>query len=212
MRTRRRVASLLLGVAALAACTATLPTRLYTLERAQLAPPALGTGPALGLGPIELAPYLDRPEIVTRSGVHQVQLGEFDRWAEPLQAMLARQLGERLREAAGSRAVLPIPSRGGTEPRYAVAVSIDRFDADETGKVVLDARWRVYQTSDERTVRSGHEIIEESAATSASDASALPAAVGRPDYPATVAAMDRTLDSLAQRIAAALPGTRTDKH
>jgi uncharacterized lipoprotein YmbA len=91
-------------------------------------------------------------------------------------------------------------------------VSIDRFDADETGKVVLDARWRVYQTSDERTLGSGHEILEESAATSASDASAALTAVGRPDYPAIVAAMGRALDSLAQRIAAALPGTRTGKH
>jgi uncharacterized lipoprotein YmbA len=212
MRTRRRVASLLLGLAALAACTATLPTRLYTLDSAQAVPPALGTGPALGLGPIELAPYLDRPEIVTRSGVHQVRLGEFDKWAEPLQAMLARQLGDRLREAAGSRAVLPMPSRGETEPRYAAAVSIDRFDADETGKVVLDARWRVYQTSDERTVRSGHEIIEELATTSASNTNAALTAVGRPDYPATVAAMGQALDSLAQRIAPALPGTRTGKH
>jgi uncharacterized lipoprotein YmbA len=208
----RRVASLLFGVAALAACTATLPTRLYTLEPAQVAPSALGTGPALGLGPIELAPYLDRPEIVTRRGVHQVRLGEFDKWAEPLQAMLARQVGDRLREAAGSRAVLPMPSRGGTEPRYAAAVSIDRFDADETGKVVLDARWRVYQTSDERTLGSGHEIIEESAATSASNTGAALTAVGRPDYPATVAAMNRARDSLAQRIAPALPRTHTGKH
>jgi uncharacterized lipoprotein YmbA len=55
----RRVASLLFGVAALAACTATLPTRLYTLEPAQVAPLALNTGPTLGLGPIELASYLD---------------------------------------------------------------------------------------------------------------------------------------------------------
>ncbi len=212
MRTRRRVAPLLLGVAALAACAATLPARLYTLGPAQVAPPALGTGPALGLGPIELAPYLDRPEIVTRNGVHQVQLGEFDRWAEPLQAMLTRQLGNRLREAAGSRDVLPMPSGRETELRYAVAVSIDRFDADEAGKVVLDARWRVYQTSNESIVRSGHEIIEGSAATSASDASALPAVVGRPDYPATVAAMGRALDSLAQRIALALPGTHMGKH
>ncbi len=211
MRTLRRVA-LLLGVVALTACSAMLPTRLYTLEPAQVAPSAIGTGPALGLGPIELAPYLDRPEIVTRNGVHQVQLGEFDRWAEPLQAMLTRQLGNRLREAAGSRDVLPVPSGRETELRYAVAVSIDRFDADEAGKVVLDARWRVYQTSNERIVRSGHEIIEESAATSASDASAVPAAVGRPDYPATVAAMGRALDSLAQRIALALPGTHMGKH
>jgi uncharacterized lipoprotein YmbA len=126
--------------------------------------------------------------------------------------MLTRQLGNRLREAAGSRDVLPMPSGRETELRYAVAVSIDRFDADEAGKVVLDARWRVYQTSNESIVRSGHEIIEESAATSASDASALPAVVGRPDYPATVAAMGRALDSLAQRIALALPGTHMGKH
>jgi uncharacterized lipoprotein YmbA len=121
----RRAAALALA-AALPACAAALPTRLYTLLPAETAaasssggaggegsPVVAGTpGPVLGLDPVTLPAYLDRPEIVTRSGAHQVRLGEFDKWVEPLQPMVRRLLEERLRRATGAREVVAVPFPG----------------------------------------------------------------------------------------------------
>jgi uncharacterized lipoprotein YmbA len=203
MRARTTLAVLALG-AALAGCAAALPTRFYTL-----APAAVPKAPAetaapgktapLGLGPVETPAYLDRPEIVTREGNYQVKMAEFDRWAEPLQGMVAGLLADRLGKALqGRREVVELPARGGVQPYFGVAVSIDRFDADETGRVTLDARWRVYQTGDGHTVSTGRQTITEQGAPP-------------PDYQAVVAAMSRAVDVLAKAIAPAVPAPAPGK-
>jgi uncharacterized protein len=200
---RAAALALLPAAAALAACTPPLPTRLYTLVPAEIgagvpagtAGDAAPSGPVLGLDPVTLPAYLDRPEIVTRAGTHQVRLGEFDKWVEPLQPMFRRLLEERLREAAGAREVVGLPPPDGAEPRHAVAVEVERFDADETGRVLLDARWRVYQPATGRTVESGRDAIQVQGAPP-------------PDYPALVAAMGRAVGQLADVIAMAVPQAR----
>ena len=165
-RLRATLAAAALAVG-LPACAPPHPTRFYTLEPAAApgptaaSPAAAAKGPPVGLGPVDLPAYLDRAEIVTRLGEHQVGMAEFDRWAEPLQGMVAGLLADRLREALGGRGVVRLPARGGAEPGYGVAVAVDRLDADETGRVVLDARWRVYRVGDGRTVRSGRRVAVE---------------------------------------------------
>ncbi|MHC4918433.1 MAG: PqiC family protein, partial [Planctomycetota bacterium] len=53
-------------------------------------------GPWVGIGPITLPQYLDRPQIVIRAAAGAVTLGEFDQWAESLQDGLSRVIGENL--------------------------------------------------------------------------------------------------------------------
>jgi uncharacterized lipoprotein YmbA len=177
----------------LAACAAALPNRLYTLTpAADTGAQEAGAGPVLGLGPVSLPDYLDRPEIVTRTGDYGVRLGEFDKWAEPLEPMFLRLLAERLRRETGSREVVLLPSRRETEPASAVEVEIDRFDAGEGGEVVLDARWRVRQTEGGRTLRAGRSLVREQGTPV-------------PGYDGIVAAMSRAVDGLAREIGAAVP-------
>lgn len=192
-----RLAGLALLALSLAACAAAVPSRLYTLAPASDAAPAeSGSGPVLGLGPVSLPDYLDRPEIVVRTGDYGVRLAELDKWAEPLEPMLLRVLAERLRRETGSREVVLLPSRRETEPATAVVVDVDRFDAAENGDVVLEARWRIGQTESGRTLRTGRSLIREKG-------TAVPA------YDGIVAAMSRAVDGLAREIAAAVPGSRS---
>ena len=208
MRTRLGLTVLALLLLPLGACTPTPPARLYTLAPAEAAPIEAGTGAVVGLGPVELPSYLDRPEIVTREGPHEVAIGEFDRWAEPLQPMVVRLLADRLRQATGSREVVPLPARWSAEPRHAVAVLVDRFDADETGQVVLDTRWRYYQTSDGRSLRGGHEMIALPTGPASPPGVGYASKEPRRDYAALVATMARAVGELARRIAAGLPNAR----
>lgn len=179
----------------LAACAAAVPTKLYTLAPATLAPAeeAPRSLPLLGLGPVSLPEYLDRAEIVTRAGAHGVRLGEFDRWAEPLEPQFLRLLAEGLRRETGGREIVPLPARGDAEPALAVEVDVDRFDAGEDGEVLLDARWRVRQADGGRSVGAGRSLIRERGAPAP------------PAYDAVVAAMSRAVDGLAREIAAAVP-------
>src|SRR5580693_5608781 len=46
----------------------------------------------IGLGPIKLPPYLDRPEIVTRMAPNRLELSKEDRWGESIQNGFTRSM------------------------------------------------------------------------------------------------------------------------
>ncbi|MFW6242141.1 MAG: PqiC family protein, partial [Thermodesulfobacteriota bacterium] len=63
------------------ACGRSLPTRFYLLTPQKTGPGAAPTaGPSVGVGPVELPDYLDRPQILTRAGEHEIHFAEFDQW------------------------------------------------------------------------------------------------------------------------------------
>jgi uncharacterized lipoprotein YmbA len=179
---------------ALAGCAPGQPTWYYTLSTASepaAAAPRSGQGLAIGLGPLTLPPYLDRPDLVTRAGANRMRLGEFSQWAEPLEPLLTRVMAEDLYVLTGASDVIPIPQRGDLPLDRVVEVDVARFDADEAGEVELDARWRVYRGDGETPVASGRsQVAEQGAAV--------------PDYDAIVAAMSRAVGRLSAEIAAAI--------
>ena len=162
---RRRLLAGAAAAAALAACTRTRPTMFYTLVTPAGPPKARrpGKGLVVGLGPITLPQYLDRPDIVTREGANQMRLAEFHQWAQPLEPMLTQIMAEDLLVLLGAEddpgAAAPGrpagPSgRGGRQPLRG------RRDA---GEVVLDARWRVYEGDDDTLITSGRSTVAEQA-------------------------------------------------
>jgi uncharacterized lipoprotein YmbA len=188
--------------AALVACAQSQPTKFYTLSTATQHQTAQhsGKGLVIGLGPLTLPQYLDRPDIVTRAGANQMKLGEFNKWAEPLEPLLTRIMAEDLYSVLDASDVIPIPQRGELQLDRVVEVDFARFDATEAGEVKLDARWRVYRGDNETLVGSGRSMIAEQGAAV-------------PDYDAIVAAMSRTVGRLSSEIAAAIanPPARTRK-
>ena len=104
----RRLLVALIGLLALSACGASKPSQFYVLNA--LSPSELsretisvGSGLAIGLAPVNMPEYLDRPEIISRGGGNQLELGQFDRWAEPLNRNIERVVvvegdGSRIRE------------------------------------------------------------------------------------------------------------------
>jgi uncharacterized protein len=90
-----RLALVLLGASliGMAGCASTQPSRFYVLtDLASVeSPPQVttaGQGPAVGVGPVTLPKYLDRPQIATRAGRHELAYDEFERWAEPLDTIV----------------------------------------------------------------------------------------------------------------------------
>lgn len=187
----------LLGTALLAgACAQVQPSRFYTLATTGVeAPPVAKQDKQLliGLGPVRLPEYLNRPDLVTRSGQTQMRLSEIDKWAEPLEPLVVRTMAEDLLILSGAKDVIPVPQRRDVDLDRVVEVDMARFDADETGQVVLDARWRVYGRNGERLLTSSRSTISEQGAPP-------------PDYNAVVAAMSRALAQLSREIAAAIRG------
>lgn len=179
----------------LAGCMSARPISFYTLsaegEGRPLPRPAEGL--RLGLGPVVLPPYLDRPDIVTRQGPNQVRLADAHRWAEPLEPMLSRTLAQDLHVLLGAEDVVPVPTRRDLPLDRVVEVAVSRLDAEPSGRVVLDARWWIFGGDGDTLLASGRSLIEEQGAPP-------------PDYGAIVAAMSRAVAAAAKDIAIAIRG------
>lgn len=191
-----RYAPLILGMTLLllTACATSPPVRFYvltTVSEAQTtgADTASTSGLALGVGPVTLPPYLDRPQIVTRTTPSQLAIAEFDQWAAPLRDDVARVLGENLAVMVPTERVAIFPWSRSTPIEYEVVVKATRFEAKANGEVVLLARWRLLD-------EAGNEL--------AMKRSRFTAAGGTQSYEMTVVAMSRVLEALSREIAAVI--------
>jgi uncharacterized protein len=174
-------------------CT-TPPTRFYVLPALSSADPtskvtATQRELTIGVGPVTLPPYLDRPQIVTRASRAKLALAEFDQWAAPLQDSFSRVLVENLSLLLPTDRVMLAPWPRTTAIDYQVTVDVTRFDGGVDNEVVLDAHWTIAD-GDEKEL-----IVRKSRFQS-------PA--GAQNYEATVTAMSRTLDALSREITATL--------
>jgi uncharacterized protein len=193
-QTRRLARVVLVAGLAVAGCADGQPTRFYTLAALPDAPaeamPALASDLSVGVGPVTLPPYLDRPQLVTRAGSNRMVLADFDSWAEPLQGLFARVLAENLTLLLGTDDVLLLPQRRAIRLDYQIEVDVTRFDVDTSGNAILDARWWVLGRDGEKLLRSGRSTITE------------PTQVG--DYTAAAAGLSRALGAMSTEIAEAI--------
>ncbi len=90
-----------------------------------------------------LPPYLSRPEIATRLGPEQIAYATSDRWAAPLDELVARALAEDLRAGLPAGEVVRWPWPLGAPPDVSASVDLLRFEADADGGATLEARWTV---------------------------------------------------------------------
>jgi uncharacterized lipoprotein YmbA len=146
----------------------------------------------VGVGPVTVPPYLDRPQLVTRTSRVKLALADFEQWAGPLPDTIARVLAENLALLIPTDRVVLAPWPRTIDPDYQVTVEVLQFDRGSGNQVTLAARWSLLD-------RDGKEL--------ALRTSRVNLAAGAPDYEATVTAMGRTLEALAQDIATALRTT-----
>lgn len=136
-------AALILGITA---CGQTPAARFYTLSPLVSvsgdSESSLANKHIVGIGPIRVAAYLDRPEIVIRNSATHIKLAAYDRWAEPFEDIVASTLAENI------SAILP-GVHAITDPwpeaniEYQIAIKIKKFESDAEGNVNLKTDWGI---------------------------------------------------------------------
>ena len=161
MRGRRlAVASALL---LLAHCAST-PTRVFDLSPAVGSTPA-ATAPSRGLTLVwvnkpSVAGYFDRTQMFTRGAGSRISIHEFEVWSDPPADLIQRAIVDDLAHRFGADQVMATPVARYTTPGWWVALDVIRFDVDESGDAVLDARWTLLAGSSDRLAASRREWIE----------------------------------------------------
>ena len=174
----------------LSGCGVTQPARFYILTPVEFSSETTVPGPALGVGPVDFPAYLDRPEIVHRSGDNQLHFADSDRWAEPLKTTFTRTLAENLSVMLPSDRISLYPWSRSTRIDYQISIDVLRFDANANGKIVLVAGWEIIRPDDSTAVSRHKRNYTEAA--------------GGIVYPAVVAAQSRAVARLARDIVAAI--------
>ena len=123
----RILAILMLGAlwAAHSGCASSPPTRFYTLSPSATTVPEIKPSAddgclSLGIGPIKIPDYLDRPQIVTRISSHEIGMAEFDHWAEHLKDNLTRVLANNLSSLLCTKTLVVFPWRAGIPIDYRI--------------------------------------------------------------------------------------------
>ena len=160
MRITRSVAALL-AAGALAGCVSlkrTPEARFFTLRPVAERPARLASNAAVpgivGVLPVSLPGFLERPQLVAWSAPGEVRVDEFLRWAEPLDASVQRVLADDLETLLASHRVIRSPWARATTVQCRVRVELVRFGLQPGGEVALSGRFLVLPAQSERPLLS----------------------------------------------------------
>ena len=190
-----RRTTLSLGAAALlclvlAGCFGTsTPIQYYTLTPLPR-PVGLadgGTATVVAVLPVAIPASIDRPQIVTRSAANQLSLSEFNRWGGSLKEDIGRALVQNLNDLLTGRPVSVVPETLAVDPRYYIAVTVNRLDGRLGETVWLNAGWTLRDQQAKRTLAIRSFVAEERTAG--------------PGYADLVAAQSRLIEALSREIA-----------
>ena len=182
----------------LVGCSSSSPTRFYVLhswsdsmKMKELQSSNRDHCISIGVGPVGVADYLERPQIVTRVTPNEVKLAQLDQWAEPLEQNISRVLADNLSALLCTKMVVAFPWRGAVTIDYQVEVEILRLDGDLGGNATLEVQWMAFG------LREPKKLL-------ASKKSTFTEPTGGQDYQGLVSAQSRNLEGLSRDIAAAI--------
>ena len=143
---------------------------------------------SIGVDPVAIPRYLDRPQIVTRLSANELSLAEFDQWAEPLPDSVTHVLAENLTRLLSVQSMDIVPDPRANRSDFQVEVTLSRFECEAGQACVLQARWTLVDERDGavRAQNPGFEVQMEP-----EDAS----------YDAIAGTLSRALGALSREIA-----------
>jgi uncharacterized lipoprotein YmbA len=185
------VVALLALPACFSACAGKSATsQFYVLS--SLPQPVLSAaeGTVIGVFPVSMPDYLDRPQIVTRVSDNEIKLDEFRRWAEPLKDSFTRALVQNLSTLLNTAKVIKTTQSTGSLMSLQVAVEVVQFDGTLGGDVVLIAKWGLFEADGRKLLLGKGSTFKEP--------------TGAATYEALVAAESKAVAALSREIAEAI--------
>ncbi len=158
-------------------------------------PPATAHVPLTGsiaITQIEIPPYLDRPQMVSRDDRDALHIAEHYQWGGRLRDNIARTLADNLAARIPEAMVAAAPMPGATDAEHEIQLDIRQFERLADGHVHLRLNWHLRHHG--TLADSHHEHLVSTRR------------IDETDYTAMAKTMSGLLAKLADRIAARLAG------
>jgi hypothetical protein len=105
--------------------------------------PVMTNEPVIGLGPVRIPEYLNRPQMIVAISDNQYRLSEDHRWAERLDQNISLALFKVLPRQLGTDRIVRYPWPQRQVIDYQVGIDILEFNVDASGQSRLIAQWFV---------------------------------------------------------------------
>lgn len=139
-----KLLSLVLGTLLLtAAGCSSRQVEFYQLPYAPASIDNQAQGLSVLIGPIKLADYLQREQILQRQLDGRLLYSRQGRWAGGLDEEVGQLLLSRIAASSNNSQISLYPDRVGVGPAAQILVSINRLDSGEQLPAVLQAQWRL---------------------------------------------------------------------
>lgn len=112
----------------------------------------------IGVGPVKIPEYYNRPHMVTHDKEKIIKFAQFDRWGESLDIGMERVIGEGLSDIFPAAQVALYPWNQSIDVKYQVVVDILQFDSQLDKDMIFVAQWMIIDLKDSKTIiikRSG---------------------------------------------------------
>ncbi len=183
------VAVLLLAlVICLSACAGkSASSKFYVLSSLPQSSLSGAEGTTIGVFPVGMPDYLDRPQIVTRASENEIRVDEFSRWAEPLKESFTRALVQNLSTLLNNAKVIRTTEGASIPMALQVVVEVLQFDGALGDDVVLIVKWGLFEAQEKKLLLAKRSSFKEP--------------TGAATYEALVAAESRAVAALSREIA-----------
>jgi uncharacterized protein len=109
----------------------------------------------IGIGPIELADYLNRSQIIDNQTDNILKMTDNAYWAEPLDKAIPRVLALNLTQLNNTRSFVNFPWRMDSKPQYSLRVQI--YELTRKGDTAsLNANWELVDNETKNTLIRRH--------------------------------------------------------
>lgn len=99
----------------------------------------------IGIGPVEIADYLNRSQIIDNQTDNTLNMSENAYWAESLDKNIARVISQNLTQLNNSRSFVNFPWRNDSKPRYSLRLRVDNL-ARSGNNATINATWELVNT------------------------------------------------------------------
>ena len=96
----------------------------------------------IGIGPVEIAEYLSRSQIIDNQTDNTLNMSENAYWAEPLDKNIMRVIALNLTHLNGSRSFVNFPWRSDSKPHYSIRIRVDNLSRTDS-KALINATWEL---------------------------------------------------------------------
>ena len=184
--------SVVLIAAMLAGCGSSPKSSFYTLSAGGVPKETATTTYTIAIASVMVPDVVDRPQLVTRTGVNELTINEFARWGEPLRGEIPRVIAADLARELDGAFVSIYPHSVTGSADFRLQLDVRRFDSALGEAATVEVVWTLRPLKGAGV--NGRSIAREATAGAG--------------YDALVTAHSRALTSISREIAAAVKTSR----